>query len=49
MLQITDIILLHLVSDSDSWKRFWEYYNQYSEDNLNVMQQIEFKKILINL
>jgi len=40
---------LHLISNSDSWKKFWEYYNQYSEDNLNVTQWIEFKKMLTNL
>ena len=48
MLQVTDMIL-HPVSDSDSWKGFWEYYNLYSEDDINVMQQIEFRKILTNL
>ncbi len=48
MLQITDMIL-HPVSDFDSWKRFWEYYNLYSEDDMNATQQIEFRKILINL
>ena len=31
MLQVADMIL-HPVSDSDSWKGFWEYYNLYSED-----------------
>jgi len=36
MLQIINVISLHLISDSDSWKKFWEYYNQYSEDDLNV-------------
>jgi len=48
MLQITDMIL-HLISDPESWKGFWEYYNQYSEDDMNATQQIEFKKILTNL
>ena len=48
MLQVTDMIL-HPVSDFDSWKRFWEYYNLYSEDDMNVTQQIEFRKILTNL
>ena len=27
MLWITDVISLHLIFDSDSWKKFWEYYN----------------------
>jgi len=48
MLQVTDMIL-HPVSDSDSWKGFQEYYNLYSEDDMNVTQQIEFRKILTNL
>ncbi len=48
MLQITDMIL-HPVSDSDSWKGFQEYYNLYSEDDMNATQQIEFRKILTNL
>ncbi len=48
MLQVTDMIL-HSVSDLKSWKEFWEYYNQYSEDDMDATQQIEFKKILINL
>jgi len=48
MLQVADMIL-HPVSDSDSWKRFQEYYNLYSEDDMNATQQIEFKKILTNL
>jgi len=42
-------MILHSVSDPDSWKGFWEYYNLYSEDDMNVTQQIEFKKILTNL
>ncbi len=48
MLWVTDMIL-HPVSDPDSWKRFWEYYNLYSEDDMNATQQIEFRKILTNL
>jgi len=35
MLQVTDMIL-HPVSDPDSWKRFQEYYNLYSEDDMNA-------------
>jgi len=49
MLWVIDIISLHLISDFDSWKKFWECYNQYSKDDLNVTQWIEFKKILTNL
>ncbi len=48
MLQIADMIL-HSVFDPDSWKGFWEYYNWYSEDDINATQQIEFRKILTNL
>jgi len=48
MLQVADMIL-HPVSDSDSWKEFWEYYNLYSEDDIDATQQIEFRKILTNL
>ncbi len=48
MLQVADVIL-YPVSDSDSWKGFWEYYNLYSEDDMNATQQIEFRKILTNL
>jgi len=48
MLQVTDMIP-HPVSDPDSWKGFWEYYNLYSEDDMNATQQIEFRKILTNL
>jgi len=48
MLQVADMIL-HPVSDLDSWKGFWEYYNLYSEDDMNATQQIEFRKILTNL
>ncbi len=48
MLRVTDVIP-HPVSDPDSWKGFWEYYNLYSEDDMNATQQIEFRKILINL
>jgi len=42
-------VIPHPVSDSDSWKGFWEYYNLYSEDDMNATQQIEFRKILTNL
>ena len=48
MLQVADMIL-YPVSDPDSWKGFWEYYNLYSEDDMNATQQIEFRKILTNL
>jgi len=48
MLWVADVIP-HSVFDSESWKGFWEYYNQYSEDDMNATQQIEFKKILTNL
>jgi len=48
MLWVADVIP-HPVSDLDSWKRFQEYYNLYSEDDMDATQQIEFKKILTNL
>jgi len=48
MLRVAGVIP-HPVSDPESWKGFREYYNQYSEDDMDATQQIEFKKILTNL
>ena len=48
MLQIADL-QEHSVSESKKWSKFQKYYDQYSDDELDFTQQIEFWAIIFKL